>query len=1069
MNKKRCAVLLFFCWIALVSPVTAQSAASQRCDEKIAQANAWASSLQVAIDKSQANVGSTFSVSWVAKQFRQGQTGVEVPNAPPYLVFAIGRPVRLSKLGYFALTPGAKGPFDLKYRKAETRVVFPVRSADAQSQRSTFTAAPLERGSLTVSWAVIVGGECGEQVLGSNSRTIKIGSGTPELVLQDQFSLESKKRIRSLNGQFEILVSKDRYEVQELATGATVLEHAGLDPNFSPTSRFVVSRRGTDDNLEVIDLISRKQIALLQSGFLAWMRNDSYFISGANIWGGLTIQNAIVDEEPILKTSTGCHACSAWDVAQVVFDMDKGYFAVFGEQMNGTNDVVAIVSGGKPFSSGGDDRESALRYIQKKFLDPRIEVPKTWDLGEKLALSYISEKSQSRFFVQHQITNDVAVKSAERVGDILVGRNLLRDLAVPIPGLPINDLPKEQMEGLGVRTVPNEKIEHVFQPNDSSAALPGMKNPALAAIVNQIKMKVPASIPSFNGGSFACNEVDLRPDNISDIWYWKLGQDEYWLAQSICVEGSAGFHTAGQFIIRAGSSPAMFRLDVEIGGVSRDPSLYDALRLRPYILSTGILGIAMPESQKIGLIDFRTGKLIGPVISGSNVELASRLYLLEGGKHVLQLNSDGNLAVFQVSDGRKALSGAVIDGEIVIADETGSYNTTYEGTSFVQVRFPGSAGLYNFRQFDQVLFEPKLADRALADTHGHGEFKSLSAPPAVKLTLAAAAKNGIRSGRISVTGESDLSEARVYVDGRLDQKFQITGKVAQVDVAVGDPGGGRWISAVATDAKRLISLPSAIKLPGKASPKGILRAVTVGIDTYADPKIVHLQYAKSDAANLARAFSQLEGKAFQSVSVTSLLDQQVVPGAVLTALREAANATDNDDTLVFSFAGHAIGGEAVGDPKLGLMLATSISKLDDLAASSIKWSELREAVNAARGKVIFILDACHAGLAGAERFGTNDDVVSSLFTRSGASLIVLAASKGRQSSIEDPASGGGLFSSAVTEVIGKNRMNFDRDGSGLIDLAEFYRGVKMLVVKKSNGKQTPWMARSGIEGDVSLF
>jgi hypothetical protein len=151
MNKKRCAVLLFFCWIALVSPVTAQSAASQRCDEKIAQANAWASSLQVAIDKSQANVGSTFSVSWVAKQFRQGQTGVEVPNAPPYLVFAIGRPVRLSKLGYFALTPGAKGPFDLKYRKAETRVVFPVRSADAQSQRSTFTAAPSERGSLTVS------------------------------------------------------------------------------------------------------------------------------------------------------------------------------------------------------------------------------------------------------------------------------------------------------------------------------------------------------------------------------------------------------------------------------------------------------------------------------------------------------------------------------------------------------------------------------------------------------------------------------------------------------------------------------------------------------------------------------------------------------------------------------------------------------------------------------------------------------------------------------------------------------------------------------------------------------
>lgn len=52
MNKTRSAVLLFFCWIALVLPSLAQASASQACEDKIAKANAWASSLQVTIDKS---------------------------------------------------------------------------------------------------------------------------------------------------------------------------------------------------------------------------------------------------------------------------------------------------------------------------------------------------------------------------------------------------------------------------------------------------------------------------------------------------------------------------------------------------------------------------------------------------------------------------------------------------------------------------------------------------------------------------------------------------------------------------------------------------------------------------------------------------------------------------------------------------------------------------------------------------------------------------------------------------------------------------------------------------------
>ncbi len=151
------------------------------------------------------------------------------------------------------------------------------------------------------------------------------------------------------------------------------------------------------------------------------------------------------------------------------------------------------------------------------------------------------------------------------------------------------------------------------------------------------------------------------------------------------------------------------------------------------------------------------------------------------------------------------------------------------------------------------------------------------------------------------------------------------------------------------------------------------------------------------------------------------------------------------------------------------MLATHLSRLENLADTSVKWSELFKAVQPARGKVLFILDACHAGLAGSEKFGTNDDVMSSLATQSGAALVVLAASKGRQLSLENSSVGGGLFTSAIVDAIGKKRALLDTDKSGLLDAGELYQGVKNAVVEKSNGEQTPWMARSGIEGNLSLF
>ncbi len=345
----------------------------------------------------------------------------------------------------------------------------------------------------------------------------------------------------------------------------------------------------------------------------------------------------------------------------------------------------------------------------------------------------------------------------------------------------------------------------------------------------------------------------------------------------------------------------------------------------------------------------------------------------------------------------------------------------------------------------------------------------MPAPPSAALTLNATARNGRRTGNVIATAERELAAVRLYVDGRLAATLPVNGTQMRVPIDLADPGGGRWISAVAVDKEGLISQPSAVQLPGQAKPRGTLRAVVVGVDSYEDRALPKLAYAKSDAQRFARALAASKGKAVQVVQTTSLLDVDVTPGGVLAAVREAAQATGPDDTLVIFYAGHGIDGKAAGQADAGLVLTTPKTRMNDLKATALPWAALSAALVDARGTIVVVLDACHAGMAGSDAFATNDDTVSALMTRAGAPMIVLAGSKGRQLSGETKQAGGGLFTEAIAKAISEARAAHDRDRNGLIDLGELYTAVKARVFEVTKGKQTPWLARNALVGEMALF
>ena len=61
-----------------------------------------------------------------------------------------------------------------------------------------------------------------------------------------------------------------------------------------------------------------------------------------------------------------------------------------------------------------------------------------------------------------------------------------------------------------------------------------------------------------------------------------------------------------------------------------------------------------------------------------------------------------------------------------------------------------------------------------------------------------------------------------------------------------------------------------------------------------------------------------------------------------------------------------------------------------------------------------------------------------------APMLVLAASKGRQFSYEDPKWGGGAFTHALVEVLQRNWRSADLNANGVIEVSELYRALRSM-------------------------
>jgi len=1155
--------------LAVTAPVR-RANAEPDCAREIAMLQGLSSGIQIDIRAPQTlTAGSSVEVSWQAKTRAPlkeplfitiavpGEVRFEAPPLPtkptpaPDETSADAQQPELP--GFIGLTPDAKGPLGLMFGAGKSRALIPLHQPGSKLAGS-FAVRIYDAGEKAIEVGVVARTSCGERMVSTPlHRAVTMVPGSPEIVVQDPFDIETPTRIMVSNsGRYRANVFEDRYRIYDTETGAKLVDRAGHDPNFSPTSRFVVAGTGANGSgkYEVIDLVSGDPIAAPSGSFIGWTHGDSFLVTGGGSWGALSVRPTLISPPPEPKESEtlvtdaepegpgdppdnsfrldhpgSCHACASWSDDNLMLDLDNGILAFTGRFDSNASPVFELASGASLCCKGtAQDQQD---FIDRTYATVPFRMQPGWHAREPIQFSHIYDPLadsnakevadqewfkaamplRSQLLVHKTIdpktpTMEVATASINTVvrGD---WRTKMATLDVKSPAARTRSRLLAELDHLGLSAAEPAAREAIPFVNSwagedrkgrfHDAAADKRNDAMIEQRTLQLQARLAGEIPAVaphlaKKAAFAPSKENtyFSPlpleglakgkiyliDTLEGLWRWEIAERPLWFLQLWATEGNGGIGEGVMFLLEGDrkGEPLKGGRIIDLTNPLQNfwSGAYGATdhqtRLKPQVYLDRYLVAASVAGKTIAAYDLKTDKVLAIIKDVPQADLIEDVVLTSDAAHVIQINSDGQFFIHELSSGRVALSGRVVDDEIIAYTPEGYYWSSYEGAHFVQLHFPGLPGLYPFQQFATVLNRPDIVTAQLHAGAPTPPNPKLVPPPALDMTVV---QGSIDDGQVHLDvrahSSAPLARLRFYADGHLIEDTGLSGLDTSRRIDVPRSPNARWLTAQVADTGGLVSKPQAVRLSPRGKPTNVLYAVLVGINTYSDPKM-QLRFAKSDAERLGAALRANAGHYYSHSETLMLLDGEASKDSILSALRQTVAAATADDTLVFSFAGH--GGQLADGRYFVTPADYDVARPSE---TGLAWADVAALLSGAKSRVIIILDSCHAGLSGSERLSTNDDAVDALLSGAHPPMLVLAASKGRQFSYEGPKWGGGVFTDALVEAIQRNRQTYDRDHNGVIETSELYYALKSLVVRETAGEQTPWLVRQDLLGDFAVF
>jgi hypothetical protein len=438
-------------------------------------------------------------------------------------------------------------------------------------------------------------------------------------------------------------------------------------------------------------------------------------------------------------------------------------------------------------------------------------------------------------------------------------------------------------------------------------------------------------------------------------------------------------------------------------------------------------------------------------------------------RHLLQVNNSGKYYVYSVKSKKRILSGTYLDDEFVIFTDEGYYESTSEGSQYVWRYYPGGKNIFTFNQFEDIYKRRDIIDSVLNSDNFSCKKQFITSPPEVELMAKFRNKEtGEVEVNVNTNSETPLKKICIYIDGNLFAEKQANGNDSRDTFNIPVNKGVHWITGMAVNSDGYSSLPKAVTINSNksVSEKSTVFILGIGIDKY--PRLQEnqqLKYTQSDVKKFLKTCKEMKCQNDYTLHIDTLFGMNTGIDKILKHMEEIYLSAKKEDLVILYFSGHGTMDE---DNKLYLLVANSTE--DNYKNDALPWQKVKEIAKKSEVKTLALIDACNSGAS----------IISTMYNYGGkdrennskrANMTIIASSKGRQKSIESDLYGDGqsAFNYALCQVLDKKRYEYDRNGNGVIEISELYRGLKEIVKKITEDKQTPWMFRDEISGDFSIF
>lgn len=330
-------------------------------------------------------------------------------------------------------------------------------------------------------------------------------------------------------------------------------------------------------------------------------------------------------------------------------------------------------------------------------------------------------------------------------------------------------------------------------------------------------------------------------------------------------------------------------------------------------------------------------------------------------------------------------------------------------------------------QFQNVFRRPeKVAELLRADRYQPDRVSFLEIePPAVEISLLENRREHtdpvvrVAAKALGTRGNQQLERAALYVNDFRQHLWDLREKPSAqfaLDVTIQQKdlrSGQNVVTFQCFNRAGVRAETSPLLIDGgKGNLKPNLFGLFVGVGDYSAAKPrAQVQDLKcnEDAVEMCKAWAKNEGKLYDQLQLTQLIDAQVSPDNVLRQIRSLSERVKPDDRFVFFLAGHGFHEPGKGNYQF------CCSQFDQQLprANSINIRDISDALAGLRCYKIVLLDTCHSGEA------VENPIRE--FAHPSAGPIVFAACGAHQEAIEDlllvDSRVYGLFSRAVISAL----------------------------------------------------